>query len=142
MIGVEAAGKGVDTNQHAASLLCGEVGIFHGMRTYLLQDQNGNVKPPYSLSAGLDYPGVGPEHSFLKDSKRVSYVAVTDKQALEAAFLLSRLEGIIPALESAHAFAYLEDLMPGITKDKIVVLNLSGRGDKDMDTYIQYLTQF
>jgi tryptophan synthase beta chain len=107
MIGVEAAGRGIQTGEHAATLLLGEIGIFHGMRTYLLQDENGYVQPPYSISAGLDYPGVGPEHSFLKDSKRVMYTSVTDDQAIAAAFLLGKLEGIIPALESAHAFAYL-----------------------------------
>jgi len=139
MIGVEAAGKGISTGEHAATLLLGEVGIFHGMRTYLLQDENGYVQPPYSISAGLDYPGVGPEHSFLKDSGRVNYSSVTDDQAITAAFLLSKLEGIIPALESAHAFAYLDDLMPETSSDEIVVINLSGRGDKDMSTYIRFL---
>jgi tryptophan synthase beta chain len=141
MIGVEAAGKGINTGEHAATLLLGEIGIFHGMRTYLLQDENGYVQPPYSISAGLDYPGVGPEHSFLKDSKRVKYTSVTDDQAIAAAFLLGKLEGIIPALESAHAFAYLDDLLPETSSDEIVVLNLSGRGDKDMNTYIQFLEQ-
>jgi len=141
MIGVEAAGKGIDSGEHAATLILGEVGIFHGMRTYLLQDENGYVQPPYSISAGLDYPGVGPEHSFLKDSKRVKYTSVTDDQAITAAFLLSKLEGIIPALESAHAFAYLDDLLPETSSDEIVVVNLSGRGDKDMSTYMSYLEQ-
>jgi len=141
MIGVEAAGKGLNTGEHAATLLLGEIGIFHGMRTYLLQDDSGYVQPPYSISAGLDYPGVGPEHSFLKDSERVKYTSVTDDQAIEAAFLLGKLEGIIPALESAHAFAYLEILMPETSTGEIVVINLSGRGDKDMDTYIRFLEQ-
>jgi tryptophan synthase beta chain len=139
MFGVEAAGKGIPTGEHAATLLLGEVGIFHGMRTYLLQDENGYVQPPYSISAGLDYPGVGPEHSYLKDSGRVNYSSVTDDQAITAAFLLSKLEGIIPALESAHAFAYLDDLMPETSSDENVVINLSGRGDKDMSTYIRFL---
>jgi tryptophan synthase beta chain len=139
MIGVEAAGRGIQTGEHAATLLLGEIGIFHGMRTYLLQDENGYVQPPYSISAGLDYPGVGPEHSFLKDSKRVMYTSVTDDQAIAAAFLLGKLEGIIPALESAHAFAYLDKLLPETSSDEIVVINLSGRGDKDMSTYIRYL---
>jgi len=139
MFGVEAAGKGIQTGEHAATLLLGEIGIFHGMRTYLLQDKNGYVQPPYSISAGLDYPGVGPEHSFLKDTKRVTYTAVTDEQAIDAAFLLSKLEGIIPALESAHAFAYLDELLPETSPDQIVVINLSGRGDKDMDSYIRFL---
>ena len=141
MIGVEAAGKGIDSGEHAATLLLGEVGIFHGMRTYLLQDENGYVQPPYSISAGLDYPGVGPEHSFLKDSERVNYTSVTDDQAITAAFLLGKLEGIIPALESAHAFAYLDNLLPETSSDEIVIVNLSGRGDKDMNTYIHYLEQ-
>jgi tryptophan synthase beta chain len=141
MFGVEAAGKGIPTGKHAATLLLGDVGIFHGMRTYLLQDDDGYVQPPYSISAGLDYPGVGPEHSFLKDCERVKYLSVTDDQAIAAAFLLSKLEGIIPALESAHAFAYLEDLLPTTSSDEIVVINLSGRGDKDMSTYIGFMEQ-
>ena len=139
MIGVEAAGKGLDSGEHAATLLLGEVGSFHGMRTYLLQDENGNVQLPYSISAGLDYPGVGPEHSFLKDSGRVSYVAVDDEEAIRGAFMLSKLEGIIPALESAHALAYLDKLLPQTTAEQIVIVNLSGRGDKDMNTYIRFL---
>jgi tryptophan synthase beta chain len=137
MYGVEAAGQGIDSGKHAATLLAGKPGIFHGMYTYLLQDNGGQVQLPYSLSAGLDYPGVGPEHSYLKELQRVQYVSVTDQEALKAAFLLTRLEGIIPALESAHAFAYLESLMPQIRPDEIVVINLSGRGDKDMETYIR-----
>jgi tryptophan synthase beta chain len=139
MIGVEAAGKGVHSGEHAATLLLGEVGIFHGMRTYLLQDENGYVQPPYSISAGLDYPGVGPEHSFLKDTERVEYTAVTDDEAISAAFLLGKKEGIIPALESAHALAYLDKLLPDTSPDEIIILNLSGRGDKDMSTYIHLL---
>ena len=137
MYGVEAAGQGIGSGKHAATLSAGEPGIFHGMYTYLLQDNNGQVQLPYSLSAGLDYPGVGPEHSYLKELQRVQYVSVTDQEALKAAFLLTRSEGIIPALESAHAFAYLEKLMPQIPANKIVVVNLSGRGDKDMETYIR-----
>jgi len=137
MYGVEAAGQGIDSGKHAATLLAGKPGIFHGMYTYLLQDNGGQVQLPYSLSAGLDYPGVGPEHSYLKELQRVQYASVTDQEALKAAFLLTRLEGIIPALESAHAFAYLESLMPQIRPDEIVVINLSGRGDKDMETYIR-----
>jgi tryptophan synthase beta chain len=141
MIGVEAAGKGIDSGEHAATLLLGEIGIFHGMRTYLLQDENGYIQPPYSISAGLDYPGVGPEHSFLKDTGRVKYTSVTDEQAIAAAFLLGKQEGIVPALESAHALAYLEELLPDTSSDEIIVLNLSGRGDKDMSTYIRFLEQ-
>ena len=137
MYGVEAAGQGIGSGKHAATLSAGEPGIFHGMYTYLLQDNNGQVQLPYSLSAGLDYPGVGPEHSYLKELHRIQYVSVTDQEALDAAFLLTRSEGIIPALESAHAFAYLEKLMPQIPANKIVVVNLSGRGDKDMETYIR-----
>jgi tryptophan synthase beta chain len=139
MIGVEAAGWGVNTQKHAATLMKGTPGVLHGSFSYLLQDKRGQVKLAHSVSAGLDYPGVGPEHSALKDSKRVRYAAVTDNQALDAARLLSRLEGIIPALESAHAFAFLERLMPATSKNDVVVVNLSGRGDKDMTTYIQKL---
>ncbi|HPD67623.1 MAG TPA: tryptophan synthase subunit beta [Ignavibacteriales bacterium] len=136
LIGVEAAGKGIDTDEHCASLSLGKIGIFHGMKSYLLQDEFGQVQEPYSISAGLDYPGVGPEHSCLKDLERVEYNAVTDEEALEAAFLLSKLEGILPALESAHALAYLEKLIPHTKKGQIIVVNLSGRGDKDLQTYI------
>ncbi len=138
LIGVEAAGFGLSTGRHAASLTAGKPGIFHGMLTYLLQDSNGQITLPYSISAGLDYPGVGAEHSFLASSKRAVYHSVTDRQALIAAYLLSRLEGIIPALESAHALAFLEELMPRTEKDQIVIVNLSGRGDKDMETYIRF----
>jgi tryptophan synthase beta chain len=138
MIGVEAAGRGLDTDNHAATLAKGRVGIFHGMKSYLLQDYDGQVQLAYSLSAGLDYPGVGPEHGFLHDAKRVHYVSVTDEEALNAAFLLCRLEGIIPALESAHALAYLENTAPKTDKNHVIVVNLSGRGDKDMLVYSQY----
>jgi len=136
MIGVEAAGLGLSTGQHAATLTKGKPGVLHGSMSYLLQDVYGQVKIAHSISAGLDYPGVGPEHSALKDMSRVKYETITDKQALTAAGLLTRLEGIIPALESAHAFAYLEKLMPKTSKKDIVVVNLSGRGDKDMTTYM------
>jgi tryptophan synthase beta chain len=135
MIGVEAAGCGLKTQQHAATLSKGTPGVLHGSFSYLLQDKNGQVELAHSISAGLDYPGVGPEHSALKDLGRVKYVAVTDKQALEAANLLARLEGIIPALESAHAFAHLKILMPTTSKKDVIVVNLSGRGDKDMMMY-------
>lgn len=137
MYGVEAAGKGINSGKHAATLLLGQPGIFHGMHTYILQNTDGQVQLPYSISAGLDYPGVGPEHSRLKDNGRVVYNAVSDEQALAAAFLLAKLEGIIPALESAHALAYLENLMPQTISDEIIIVNLSGRGDKDMAAYIQ-----
>ncbi len=139
LIGVEASGKGIDSGEHAATLSRGVAGVFHGMRSYLLQDNEGQVQLPYSLSAGLDYPGVGPEHSFLKDQRRVDYVYANDHESLQAAKLLTRLEGIIPALESAHALAYLEELMPKTTSNDIVIINLSGRGDKDMNIYTEYL---
>jgi tryptophan synthase beta chain len=135
MIGVEAAGCGLNTKKHAATLTKGTPGVLHGSLSYLLQDKNGQVELAHSISAGLDYPGVGPEHSALKDIGRVQYVSVTDTQALAAAHLLAKLEGIIPALESAHAFAYLHKIMPATSRKDIVVVNLSGRGDKDMHTY-------
>jgi tryptophan synthase beta chain len=135
MTGVEAAGEGLDTGRHAATLTKGRPGVLHGSLSYLLQDANGQVQLAHSISAGLDYPGVGPEHSALKDSGRVRYVSVTDAEALEAARLLSRLEGIIPALETAHALAYLKTLMKETRADDVVVVCLSGRGDKDMETY-------
>ena len=135
MIGVEAAGLGLETTKHAATLTKGTPGVLHGSFSYLLQDENGQVELAHSISAGLDYPGVGPEHSALKDAGRVTYVSVTDQEALAAARQLARQEGIIPALESAHALAYLNVLMPSTNADDVVVLNLSGRGDKDMETY-------
>jgi tryptophan synthase beta chain len=131
-IGVEAAGKGVATGQHSASLTAGRPGVLHGALSYLLQDSDGQVIPAYSVSAGLDYPGVGPEHSFFKDTGIVNYTSVTDDEALAALRRLAELEGIIPALESAHALAYLEYLMPTTTVDQKVVVCLSGRGDKDV----------
>ncbi len=134
MIGVEAAGKGVETTEHAATLGRGKPGILHGALSYLLQDKNGQVAPVHSVSAGLDYPGVGPEHSYLKDSGRVEYVSVTDSEALEAFCLLTREEGIIPALESAHALAHVAKIALKFNKDTIILLNLSGRGDKDVET--------
>ncbi|MCW5600661.1 tryptophan synthase subunit beta [Nitrosomonas sp.] len=137
MIGVEAAGKGVDTNQHAATLVTGRPGVLHGNRTYLIQDDNGQIIETHSISAGLDYPGVGPEHAWLKDSGRAEYVAVTDEEALSAFHALCRFEGIIPALESSHALAYAAKLAPTLGKDKLLLVNLSGRGDKDMVTVAQ-----
>lgn len=139
LIGVEAAGYGLNTDKHCASLTLGREGIFQGMLTYLLQDDNGQVSEVHSVSAGLDYPGVGPEHSFLKDSKRVEYKSITDDEALLATQVLSKYEGILPALESAHAVAYLDYLMPKTKKDEIVVVNISGRGDKDLNTIIEQL---
>ena len=134
LIGVEAAGEGMDTGHHAASLTAGRPGVLHGNRTYLLQDENGQIIETHSISAGLDYPGVGPEHAWLKDSGRAEYVPITDAEALQAFHNLCRLEGIIPALESSHAIAYAAKLAPTLPKDKILLVNLSGRGDKDMHT--------
>jgi len=134
LIGVEAAGEGIETGKHSASLSAGKPGVLHGNRTYLLQDANGQIMETHSVSAGLDYPGVGPEHSWLKDSGRAEYVGVTDAEALQAFHDLCRLEGIIPALESAHAIAYAAKLAATLPKDKVLLVNLSGRGDKDMHT--------
>jgi tryptophan synthase beta chain len=134
LIGVEAAGEGLETGRHAASLCAGRPGVLHGNRTYLLQDANGQITETHSVSAGLDYPGVGPEHAWLKDSKRAEYVAVTDDEALAAFHELCRSEGIIPALESAHAVAQAMKMAPSMPKDAILLVNLSGRGDKDMHT--------
>ncbi|WP_313952629.1 tryptophan synthase subunit beta [Accumulibacter sp.] len=134
LIGVEAAGEGVATGRHAASLTAGRPGVLHGNRTYLLQDENGQIMETHSISAGLDYPGVGPEHAWLKDSGRAEYVSVSDAEALQAFHDLCRLEGIIPALESSHALAYAIQLAPTLPKDSILLVNLSGRGDKDMHT--------
>jgi len=139
LIGVEAAGEGLASGKHSATLSCGSLGIFHGMKSFVLQNNDGQIQLPYSLSAGLDYPGVGPEHCHLKDSGRVKYYAITDTEALAAVELLCRLEGIIPALESAHALAYLEYLLPQTHSRESVVVNLSGRGDKDLETYLKYL---
>jgi len=134
MAGVEAAGYGLDSGRHAATLTLGRPGVLHGAMSYLLQDEGGQVLLAHSISAGLDYPGVGPEHSALKDSGRVSYLSATDNEALDAARLVARLEGIIPALETAHAFAALTFLMPSTSREEIVVVNVSGRGDKDIET--------
>jgi tryptophan synthase beta chain len=132
IIGVEAAGHGIETGQHAASLTGGRPGVLHGNRTYLLQDKEGQIIEAHSISAGLDYPGIGPEHSWLKEKGRVEYVSATDDEALEAFHLLCKLEGIIPALESSHALAYVKTLAPQLPKDNLLVANLSGRGDKDV----------
>ena len=134
LVGVEAAGDGLDTGRHSASLTAGRPGVLHGNRTYLLQDEDGQIIETHSVSAGLDYPGVGPEHAWLKDTARAEYVGITDAEALEAFHKLCRLEGIIPALESSHALAYAAKLAPTLPKDKILLVNLSGRGDKDMHT--------
>ncbi|MDW8442942.1 MAG: tryptophan synthase subunit beta [Acetobacteraceae bacterium] len=134
LIGVEAAGKGLETGEHAASLSRGRPGVLHGNRTYLLQDDEGQILEAHSISAGLDYPGVGPEHAWLKEMGRVEYVAVTDEEALEAFKLCTRTEGIIPALEPAHALAHVAKVAPALPKDAIVLMNLCGRGDKDIFT--------
>ncbi|MEW5842634.1 MAG: tryptophan synthase subunit beta [Bacteroidota bacterium] len=139
LIGVEAAGYGIDSGKHCATLTLGQPGVFQGMKTYLLQNANGQISEVHSISAGLDYPGVGPEHSLLKDIERVRYESVTDTEALDATLLLSKLEGILPALETAHAIAYLNKLMPTTNKDEIVVVNISGRGDKDLNTIISQI---
>ncbi|QCX32818.1 tryptophan synthase subunit beta [Caloramator sp. E03] len=141
LIGVEAAGLGIDTGKHAASISGGSVGVIHGMMTYVLQDEDGQILPAYSISAGLDYPGIGPEHAYLKEIGRAEYVSVTDKEALEAFHDLSHFEGIIPALESSHAVSYGEKLAKKLQKDDIIIVNLSGRGDKDIDTVISIMEE-
>jgi len=139
LIGIEAAGEGVDSEKHAATLTRGRPGVLHGAMSYLLQDGEGQVVEPYSISAGLDYPGVGPEHSYLKDSGRAEYYSVTDQEAVDALRQLSELEGIIPALETAHAIAYLETLCPQLSGSPRIVINCSGRGDKDVQTVSKFL---
>ncbi|MBH5317947.1 tryptophan synthase subunit beta [Paenibacillus sp. GSMTC-2017] len=139
LLGVEAAGRGVETTEHAATMTKGRHGVFQGSFSYVLQDDHGQVQPAHSISAGLDYPGIGPEHAFLKDSGRADYVPITDAEALEALQLLSRKEGIIPALESAHAIAQTIKLAPTLDKDKVIVVSLSGRGDKDVEAIMGYL---
>jgi tryptophan synthase beta chain len=139
MIGVEAGGAGVETGRHSASISAGQLGVLHGKKTYILQDELGQVRPAHSISAGLDYPGVGPEHAYLHDSGRAQYLSVTDPEAIEGFKLLTQTEGIIPALETAHAIAYTAQLAPRLPRDHIIVVNLSGRGDKDMNTVAEYL---
>jgi tryptophan synthase beta chain len=139
LIGVEAAGHGIDSGQHAATLTAGRVGVLHGAKSYLLQDEYGQVIEAHSISAGLDYPGVGPEHSYLKDMGRAEYVSITDAEALEAFQLLCRTEGIIPALESSHALAHAVRLAASRPQEEIVLVNLSGRGDKDLNTVMAAL---
>jgi tryptophan synthase beta chain len=131
-IGVEAAGLGIRTRSHAASLCAGSIGALHGSMSYVLQDDSGNILETYSFAPGLDYPGVGPEHAFFKKNKRAEYVTVTDEEALEAFHLLSRTEGILPALESAHGLAHVLKLAPALRRDQVIIVNLSGRGDKDV----------
>jgi tryptophan synthase beta chain len=139
LVGVEAAGHGIETGEHAATLTAGTLGVLHGAKSYVLQDKDGQILATHSISAGLDYPGVGPEHSFLKDSGRAVYASITDKEALDGFQLLCRTEGIIPALESAHAVAHAVKMAPALKKDQIIVINLSGRGDKDLDIVNQAL---
>ena len=138
LIGCEAAGRGIDTEEHAATIAKGSVGIFHGMKSYFCQDEYGQIAPVYSISAGLDYPGIGPEHANLYDTGRAQYVAITDDEAVDAFEYFSRIEGIIPAIESAHAIAYAMKLAPTMGKDKIIVVNVSGRGDKDCAAIARY----
>ena len=138
LIGVEAAGLGAHTPYHAATLTKGRTGIIHGMKTIVLQDEYGMIEPVHSISAGLDYPGVGPEHAHLHESKRAAYYGVTDDECINALYLTRRLEGIIPAIESSHALAYLEKLCPNLTKKSVIVVNVSGRGDKDINTVMSY----
>jgi len=138
MYGVEAAGDGIETGRHSAPLCVGKRGVLHGNRTYLMQDEYGGILETHSISAGLDYPGVGPEHAWLKDAGRVEYVTITDKEALQGFHALTKLEGIIPALESSHAIAYATKLAPSMRKDQTLLINLSGRGDKDMHTVANY----
>jgi tryptophan synthase beta chain len=139
LIGVEAAGRGIKTSAHAAPLMAGTVGVLHGTKSYVLQTKDGQIRETHSISAGLDYPGVGPEHSYLKDSKRATYVAVTDKEALEGFQLLCKTEGIVPALEPAHAIFYAAKIASSLEREQTIVVNLSGRGDKDMDIVAQAL---
>ena len=138
LIGCEAAGLGVDTDKHAATIAKGEVGIFHGMKSLFCQNSDGQIAPVYSISAGLDYPGIGPEHAMLNKTGRAQYVPITDEEAVNAFEYLSRTEGIIPAVESSHAVAYAMKLAPKMDKDKIIVVNLSGRGDKDVAAIARY----
>ena len=138
LIGCEAASRGVDTFETAATIATGKLGIFHGMKSYFCQDEFGQIAPVYSISAGLDYPGIGPEHAYLHDIGRAEYVAITDDEAVDAFEYLSRIEGIIPAIESAHAVAYAMKLAPTMDKDKIIVINVSGRGDKDVAAIARY----
>ena len=138
LIGCEAAGRGVDTFETAATIATGRLGIFHGMKSYFCQDEDGQIAPVYSISAGLDYPGVGPEHAYLHDIGRAEYVPVTDEEAVNAFEFLSKTEGIIPAIESAHAVAHAMKIAPMMSKDRIIVITISGRGDKDCAAIARY----
>ncbi|SDM56545.1 tryptophan synthase subunit beta [Lachnospira pectinoschiza] len=139
LVGVEAGGLGIETGKHASAMALGKMGTLHGMRTYLLQDENGNIDLAHSISAGLDYPGVGPEHAYLRDSGRVEYVSITDKECMEALMELNELEGILPAIESAHALAHVIKMAKEMKEDQIIVMCLSGRGDKDINTIQKYI---
>lgn len=139
LIGCEAAGKGIHSEQHAATITKGSIGVLHGMKSLFLQDQDGQIQEVYSISAGLDYPGVGPEHAHLHDQKRASYVAITDQEAVDAFLYLTKVEGIIPAIESSHALAYAMKLAPSLSNDKIILVTLSGRGDKDVKSIAEFL---
>lgn len=139
LVGIEAAGRGIDTEETAATINRGSLGIFHGMKSYFMQDEYGQIAPVYSISAGLDYPGIGPEHAHLHDTGRAQYVAITDDEAVQAFSYLSKTEGIIPAIESAHALAYAMKVAPQMDKEKIIVVNLSGRGDKDVAAIARYM---
>jgi len=139
LIGVEGAGKGLETGEHAATMAKREKGILHGMLSYVLQNNDGGILEAYSISAGLDYPGVGPEHAYLCETNQATYVSVTDEEAVDGFMYLTKIEGIIPALESSHAIAYAKKLAPTLSNDKIIIINLSGRGDKDMDAVLAYL---
>jgi tryptophan synthase beta chain len=138
LIGCEAAGRGIDTDQHAATMAKGTLGVFHGMKSYFCQDEYGQIAPVYSISAGLDYPGIGPEHAYLRDSGRAEYVPVTDDEAVDAFEYLARTEGIICAIESAHAVAHTRKIAPQMSKDESLIICLSGRGDKDVAAIARY----
>ena len=139
LIGAEAAGDGVDTERHAATIAKGDVGVLHGMKSLFLQDNSGGIMEVYSISAGLDYPGIGPEHAYLKELGRAEYYPITDKEAVDAFCYLTRTEGIIPAIESSHAVAQAMKLIPGMSKDDIVVITISGRGDKDVKSVARFM---
>ena len=141
MFGIEAGGEGIETDHHSATLNVGSKGVLHGMLTYLLQDREGQILDTHSIAAGLDYPGVGPEHSYLKDNKRVKYDSVSDQNAIDAFLMLAKYEGIIPALESAHAVAYATKIAKNFSKSDSIVITLSGRGDKDVEVVENYLNQ-
>ena len=141
LIGVEGAGEGIETGNHAAAFSEKEKGVLHGMMSYVLKDDDGQIKEAYSISAGLDYPAVGPEHAYLSEIGRADYVSVTDKEAVDAFLYLTKMEGIVPALESSHAVAYARKIVPTLPKDSIVVINISGRGDKDMDSILKFMEE-